>query len=107
MNDSPMLLHVWSVRPDHENALVDRIGEMFRRVADAPGFVSARVLGSPDRTSVVALVEMQSAEDRERLEALPEVRGVLRDMRGAYNLTVKLYREIETYGLSESHAPLS
>jgi hypothetical protein len=98
MNDSPVLLHVWNVREEHENALVDRIREMFRRVADQPGFVSARVLASPDRTSVAALVEMRSAEDRERLQALAEVRELLADMRGAYNLTVRLYREIETYG---------
>jgi heme-degrading monooxygenase HmoA len=46
MNHSPVLLHVLSVRPEHESALIDRLGEMVRNVADAPGFVSARLLAS-------------------------------------------------------------
>jgi heme-degrading monooxygenase HmoA len=98
MNESPVLLHVWSVHPEQQSALVERLGEMFGHVAGAPGFVSARILTSADRTSVAALVEMQSAADRERLEALPAVRETLDNVRGAYNLTVRLYHQLETYG---------
>ncbi len=97
MNDSPVLLHVWSVRPESEDALVNRLSEMFKAVAGTPGLVSARLLTSPDRTSVAALVEMRSAEDRRRLESLPAVRDTLQGIRGAYNLSVRLYHQIETY----------
>jgi hypothetical protein len=48
--------------------------------------------------SDTAVVEMQTVEDRERLEALPEVRETLHDVRGAYNLVTRLYHQIETYG---------
>jgi heme-degrading monooxygenase HmoA len=98
MNESPVLLHVWSVRPEHEDALVAQLTEMFGQVADAPGFVSARILASEDRTSVAAVVEMSSVEDRRRLEALPAVRDTLYAVRGAYNLSVRLYQQVATFG---------
>jgi heme-degrading monooxygenase HmoA len=98
MNESPVLLHIWSVRPEHEDALVAQLDEMFGQVADAPGFVSARILASEDRTSVAAVVEMRSVEDREHLEALPAVREALYGIRGAYNLSVRLYQQVGTFG---------
>ena len=50
---------------------------------------------SPDRTSVAALVEMRSPEDRKRLEKLPEVRETLHNVQdGAYNLIITLYHEV-------------
>jgi heme-degrading monooxygenase HmoA len=99
MTQSPVLLHVWSVRPEQQDALVTRLAEMFGRVSAAPGFVSARMLTSADRTSIAAVVEMRSAEDRERLEALPAVRETLDGVRGAYNLVARLYQQIGTYGV--------
>ena len=97
MNDGAVLLHVWSVRPEYEDDLVTRLAEMFEQVAEVPGLVSARLLASPDGTTVAALVEMRSGEDRERLEALPAVRETLHDVRGAYNLSVRLYHQVGTY----------
>ena len=63
------------------------------RVAGDPGFVSARVLSSEDHTSVAALVEMRSVEDRRRLEQLPEVHETLYNVQGAYNVAIRLYHE--------------
>ena len=95
MDQSPVLLHIWSVEPESEATLVERLGEMLRHLSDDPGLVSARILASPDRKSVAALVEMRSPEDRERLEALPEVRETLTDVQdGAYNLIITLYHEV-------------
>jgi hypothetical protein len=71
---------------------------MLGHVRDDPGFVSAWILASADRTSVAALVEMQSAEDRQRLEELPEVREALHTLHGAYNLISRLYHQIEAFG---------
>jgi hypothetical protein len=96
MNPSPVLLHIWNVHPDAEPNLVGQLGEMLRHVSDDPGLVSARILSSPDRKSVAALVEMRTSEDRERLEQLPEVRETLHDVQdGAYNLMITLYHEVE------------
>jgi hypothetical protein len=95
MNQSPVLLHIWNVHPEAEATLVEQLGEMLRRVSDDPGLVSARILASPDGTSVAALVEMRSPEDRERLEQLPEVRETLHSVQdGAYNLMITLYHEV-------------
>jgi hypothetical protein len=97
MNQSPVLLHIWNVHPEEQETLVGQLDEMFRRVSDDPGLVSARILATEDRKSVAALVEMRSADDRRRLEALPEVRETLLNVQGAYNLLVTLYHEVEVY----------
>ena len=95
MNQSPVLLHIWTVHPEAEARLVEQINEMLRHVSDDPGLVSARILANPDRTSVAALVEMRTPEDRQRLEELPEVRKTLYDVQdGAYNLINTLYHEV-------------
>jgi hypothetical protein len=95
MNESPVLLHIWNVHPEAETTLVEKVGQMLRHVSDDPGLVSARILASPDQKSVAALVEMRSPEDRERLEALPEVRETLNSVQdGAYNLAITLYHEV-------------
>ena len=95
MTQSPVLLHIWNVHPEAEATLVEQLGEMLRHVSDDPGLVSARILANPDRTSVAALVEMRSPEDRERLQALPEVRETLHSVQdGAYNLIITLYHEV-------------
>jgi heme-degrading monooxygenase HmoA len=95
MNQSPVLLHIWDVHPEAEATLVEQLAEMLGHVSDDPGLVSARILASPDRTSVAAVIEMRSPEDRERLQELPEVRETLHNVQdGAYNLIVTLYHEV-------------
>ncbi len=99
MNQSPVLLHIWSVHPEAEAKLVEQLDEMLHRVSDDPGLVSARILASPDRRSVAAVIEMRSLEDRQRLENLPEVRETLHNVQdGAYNLIITLYHEVGSVG---------
>ena len=97
MNESPVLLHIWTVDPAQEPALVKRLVELFGHLTHEPGFVSARILESADRTSAAAIVEMQSVEDRQRLEQLPEVRNTLDDLHGAFSLVARLYHQVEAY----------
>jgi heme-degrading monooxygenase HmoA len=97
MSESPVLIHVWQVDPAEEAAAVKRLDEMFGGLADDPGFVSARVLESADHTSVAVTIEMRSAEDRERLEQLPEIRDILNHLHGTANLIIRLYSEVATY----------
>jgi hypothetical protein len=96
MNQSPVLLHVWSVHPEQEPTLVQQLTEMFRNVSEDPGLVSARILASPDQKSVAAVIEMRTLDDRRRLQELPEVRDTLHNVQGAYNLMVTLYHEVFT-----------
>jgi hypothetical protein len=97
MNESPVLVHVWEVDPADEAIAVERLNEMFSEIVKDPGFVSARVLQTADKTSIVAIVEMRTAEDRQRLEQLPNVREPLHHLHGTANLLIRVYNEVGAY----------
>jgi hypothetical protein len=97
MSESPVLIHIWEVDPEQEGAAVHSLEEMFGRIATDPGFASARVLESADRTSLAAVVEMRSVEDRQRIEQLPEVRETLHHLHVDANLIVRLYHQVGAY----------
>jgi hypothetical protein len=98
MSESPVLVHVWEIDPAEEAAALKRLDEMFGELVSDPGFVSARVLGSGDHTSLAAAIEMRSAEDRQRLEQSPDVRETLDHLHGAANLLFRLYDQVAFYG---------
>ena len=100
MNEGPILIHIWQVDPARKGAAVDSLREMFSQVAADPGFVSARILESLERTSLAAIVEMRTVEDRHRLEQLPEVSETLHHLHVDANLTVRLYHQIDAYRAS-------
>jgi hypothetical protein len=97
MEESPILVHIWHVDPAQEGLAAEHLDKMFGEVAADPGFVSARVLESDDGLSIAALVEMQSVEDRRRLEQLPAVREALDHLAGTVNVVVKLYQQVAAY----------
>jgi hypothetical protein len=98
MTEGPVLIHVWNVDPEQEAGCVDRLAELFaHQIATDPGFVSARILESDDRASVAAVIEMRSAEDRRRIEEVPEVRETLDNLAGAANLVLRLYNEVKVF----------
>jgi hypothetical protein len=97
MSESPVLVHVWEIDPTEEAVAVRRLKEMFEQIAKDPGFVSARVLETADQTSIAAIVEMRSVEDRQRLEQSPDVREPLAHLHGTANLLIRLYTEVGAY----------
>jgi hypothetical protein len=97
MKESPVLVHVWDVDPEKGGLASQHLDKMFGEVATDPGFVSARVLESADRSSIAAFVEMRSVEDRQRLEQLPAVRGTLDHLPGTVNVVLRLYKEVVAY----------
>jgi heme-degrading monooxygenase HmoA len=97
MQESPVLIHVWQVDPGEEGTAVQRLETMFETLEQDPGFVSGRVLQSADRSSVAAVVEMKSVEERQRLENLSEVREVLDRLPGTVNIVIRLYHEVGAY----------
>lgn len=97
MQESPLLVHVWEVDPAEEGVAVHRLDELFTGVVTDPGFVSAHVLEADDRSSVAAIVEMRSSEDRRRLEQMPEVRDALDNLPGTVNVVVRLYHQTASY----------
>jgi hypothetical protein len=97
MKESPILIHIWDVDPAREGVAAQHLEKMFGEIAADPGFVSARVLESDDRASIAAFVEMQSVEDRQRLEQLAPVRETLGHLPGTVNVVLRLYHEVVTY----------
>jgi hypothetical protein len=97
VNESPFLIHVWEVDPAEEAAAVGRLEEMFGGLVQDPGFTSARVLESTERSSIAAVVEMRSVQDRQRIEQLPEVREVLDHLHGTANIIIRLYHEVGVF----------
>lgn len=97
MNEAPILIHVWDVDPAQEGAAVERLEKMFGHLVTDPGFVSARVLESPDRTSIAVLVEMRTVEDRQRIEQLPDVHETLHHLHDTANIVVRLYHQVRNY----------
>ncbi len=98
MNEGPILIHIWQVDPARGDVAVDSLREMFSQVATDPGFVSARILESLERTSLAAILEMRTVEDRQRLEQLPEVRETLDHLHVDANLTMRLYHQVDAQG---------
>jgi hypothetical protein len=97
MTESPVLVHVWEVDPAEEAVAVRHLDEMFVELVKDPGFMSSRVLEAADQTSIAAIVEMRSVEDRQRLERLPDVRETLDHLHGTANLVIRLYNEVGAY----------
>lgn len=98
MAEGPVLIHIWAVDPSEESSNVQRLEELFaHELATDPGFISARILVTDDRTSLAAAIEMRSVEDQQRLEQLPEVRETLDHLHGAANIVLRLYEQIKAY----------
>jgi hypothetical protein len=97
MNESATLIHVWDIDPQDEAAGVKSLDEMFGDLVEDPGFVSAKVLQSADRTSIAAVVQMRSVEDRQRIEQEPDVQETLRHLHGAANIVLRLYHEVKAF----------
>ena len=95
--EGPVLLHIWEADPEREGVAEQRLNEMLSEVATDAGFVSARLLESPDRRSLAAVIEMRTAEDRQRLEQLPKVHDTLHHLDGTLNIIVSLYHEVARY----------
>jgi hypothetical protein len=97
MKESPVLIHIWDVDPAQEGQAAQHLDKMFGEITGDPGFVSARMLESADRSSIAAFVEMQSVEDRQRLEQLPTIRETLDHLPGTVNVVFRLYHEVVAY----------
>lgn len=97
MKESPVLVHIWEVDPAKEGLAAEHLDKMFGEIAADPGFVSAKMLESADRSSIAAFVEMRSVEDRQRLEQLPAVRETLDHLPGTVNVVLRLYHEVVAY----------
>jgi hypothetical protein len=99
VSEGPVLIHVWRIDPAREAAGLEQLDELFRsEVATDPGFKSARILESDDRSSLAAVIEMRSVEDRRRIEQIPEMRETLEHLHSSADLLFRLYHQAKVYG---------
>ncbi len=96
-SEGPVLLHIWQLLdPARRSDVLERLDTMLSASASEPGFVSARVLES-NGGSIAVVLEMETAEDRQRLQHLPLVAETLRDLDAAMNLVFALYQQVSEY----------
>jgi hypothetical protein len=79
--ESPIVIDVWTVEPEHQDELVAAISANLERlVVGRPGFVSAEIYQSADREMVLLNLNMGSARERQALTDSPELREVYREL---------------------------
>jgi hypothetical protein len=98
MVEGPVLIHIWTVDPAEEAPAIQSLEDLYaKEIVTDPGFVSARILQSKDQTSIAAVIEMRSAQDRARIEESPDVRDTLDHLHGAASLVIRLYQQVSAY----------
>jgi hypothetical protein len=91
------LLHVWMAEPQSADRHIRVLTELFDMISGQPGFVSARILESAGRSSIAAVVETRTVEDRQRLEQLPQVHDALYQLRADASLVAQPYRDVAVF----------
>jgi heme-degrading monooxygenase HmoA len=96
--ESPILIDVWTVEPEEQEALVAALSANLRRVVlGRPGFVSAEIYQSANRDLVVLNLRMQSARDRQALTDSQEVEEIYRELRAIATSHRHIYRLVESF----------
>ncbi len=96
--ESPVIIDVWRVEPDHREEFLRLAAEYLRRVAvPHPGFVSAELYESASGGVVVVNVRMRTSADRQALSDSREVEEVFRRARGLASSHWGLYRLVESF----------
>jgi len=95
VEESPILIDVWTVEAEQQDELVRAIEANVRRLlVDRPGFVSADIYQGANR--VVLTVRMQSARDRQALTDDPKLQRALRELRRTATSHARVYRLVES-----------
>jgi hypothetical protein len=95
--ESPVVIDLWTVDPERRGELLERISEALRRLLPGrEGFVSAHIFESIDGGTVLVVMEMRTARDRQLLTDSPEVQRMMRELRAIASTHVNLYRLVES-----------
>jgi hypothetical protein len=92
--EGAFLLHVWMVDPENADRHIQLLTHLLNTISEQPGFVSARILESAGRSSIAALIETGSVQDRQRFEQLPQVHDVLDQLHAEANLVARPYHDV-------------
>jgi hypothetical protein len=97
VDESPILIDVWTVEAEQQDELVRAIESTLRRlVVDRPGFVSADIYQSANRDMVLLTVRMQGARDRQALTDDPKLQQAYRELRRTATSHRHVYRLVES-----------
>jgi hypothetical protein len=100
--ESPILINVWTVDSSQRAELVKRVIEVTREQAvKRPGFISAQLYESNDGGTVVGILRMRTAKDRQDLMDSPEAQRAFRELRTFARDQLNLYRIVESFGEPE------
>lgn len=95
--EGALLLHVWIVDPESADRHIQLLNQLFDTISEQPGFVSARILESAGRSSIAAIIEAGSVQDRQCLERLPQVHDVLYQLHAEANLVAQPYHDVVAF----------
>jgi len=97
--ESPVLIDVWTVDPQREPELLERILELTRGLLlDTHGFVSAQIYESVDQGAVMIRVSMRTVTDRQALTDSAAVRSALRELRLIAHSHARVFKLVEAFG---------
>jgi hypothetical protein len=97
--EAPILIDFWTVESAGRDELVRRVSElMHNHVLGRPGFMSAQIYESADGRSVMAIVHMRTAKDRQHLTDSPEAHAAYRELRAIARTHARLFRLVESFG---------
>jgi quinol monooxygenase YgiN len=98
MNGPVTLINVFTVEPDNQQGLIDLLTEITERsVRRAPGFLSARLHRSLDRTKVTMVAEWRSRADYEAMRADPRPRPYLERALAMAKFEPGMYEVVQTF----------
>ena len=97
--ESTVLIDVWTVDPQREPELLERILELTRGLLlNTHGFVSAQIYESVDQGAVMIRVNMRTVKDRQALTDSAAVRTALRELRLIAHSHARVFSLVEAFG---------
>jgi hypothetical protein len=98
-----MLIDIWTVDPSRRDELVAGITSRVQNIVmRQPGFVSAQIYQSVDRSVVLLGVGMRTIKERQQLMDSAEAHRSLRELRAIADSHSHLFELVESFGTPPS-----
>ena len=102
MEETPILIDVWTVDPSQQAKLARMISDGVKEViVGHPGFVSAQLYESTNGDAMMVMVHMRTIEERRALTDSPAAHGLVRELGEIARSHQRLFRLVESFGESD------
>ena len=99
------MIDLWTVEPERRGELLERISEGLRSLLPGrAGFVSAQVYESIDGGSVLVMMQMSTARDRQLLTDSPECQRTMRELGAIASAHLNIYRLVDSLAGADADA---